>query len=50
MLAIIEISPNGVPSGEQSAAAWTYFGLVIVSLLLVAFLFRNFVFYNRRND
>ena len=50
MLAIIEISPNGVPSGEQSAAAWTYFGLVIVSLLLVAFLFRNFVSYNRRND
>ena len=50
MLAIIDISPNGVPSGEQSAAAWTYFGLVIVSLLLVAFLFRNFVFYNRRND
>jgi ABC-type sugar transport system permease subunit len=50
MLAIIEISPNGVPIGEQSAAAWTYFGLVIVSLLLVAFLFRNFVFYNRRND
>ncbi len=50
MLAIIEISPNGVPSGEQSAAAWTYFGLVIVSLGLVAFLFRGFVFYNRRND
>ena len=50
MLAIIEISPNGVPSGEQSAAAWTYFGLVIVALLLVALLFKNFVFYNRRND
>jgi len=50
MQAIIAISPNGVPSGTQSALAWTYFGIVIVALLLVALLFKNFVFYNRRND
>ena len=50
MQAIIGISPNGVPSGLQSALAWTYFGIVIVALLLVALLFKNFVFYNRRND
>lgn len=50
MQAIIGISPNGVPNGEQSALAWTYFGIVIVALLLVALIFKNFVFYNRRND
>ena len=50
MQAIIGLSPNGVPSGAQSALAWTYFGIVIVALLLVALLFKNFVFYNRRND
>ena len=50
MQAIIAISPNGVPNGLQSALAWTYFGIVIVALLLVALLFKNFVFYNRRND
>ena len=50
MQAIIGLSPNGVPSGLQSALAWTYFGIVIVALLLVALLFKNFVFYNRRND
>ena len=50
MQAIIGISPNGVPNGLQSALAWTYFGIVIVALLLVALLFKNFVFYNRRND
>ena len=50
MQAIMEISPNGVPNGMQSAAAWTYFALVIVSLGLIALLFKNFVFYQRRND
>ncbi len=50
MIAIMDLSPGGVPSGEQSAAAWTYFGIVIVALLLVTLLMRNFVFYNRRND
>ena len=50
MQAIIGLSPNGAPSGLQSALAWTYFGVVIVALLLVALLFKNFVFYNRRND
>ena len=50
MQAIIGLSPNGVPSGAQSALAWTYFGIVIIALLLVALLFKNFVFYNRRND
>ena len=50
MQAIIALSPNGIPSGTQSALAWTYFGIVIVALLLVALLFKNFVFYNRRND
>lgn len=50
MQAIMEISPNGVPNGMQSAAAWTYFALVIVSLGLIALIFKNFVFYQRRND
>ena len=50
MQAITALSPNGAPSGLQAALAWTYFGIVIVALLLVALLFKNFVFYNRRND
>jgi len=50
MQAIIEISPNGVPNGQQSAAAWTYFMIVVVTLLLVALICRKFVFYQRRND
>lgn len=50
MTAILEISPNGVPNGEQSAAAWTYFMLVIISLGLIALILRRFVFYQRRND
>ena len=50
MQAITALSPSGVPSGTQSALAWTYFGIVIVALLLAALLFKNFVFYNRRND
>ena len=50
MQAITGLSPSGVPSGTQSALAWTYFGIVIVALLLAALLFKNFVFYNRRND
>ena len=50
MQAITALSPNGAPSGLQSALAWTYFGIVIIALLLVALLFKNFVFYNRRND
>ena len=50
MQAIIAISPDGVPSGAQSAAAWTYFGIVIVALGLVALVCKNFVFYDRKND
>lgn len=50
MQAIIDISPNGVPNGQQSAAAWTYFMIVIVTLGLVALICRKFVFYQRRND
>ncbi len=50
MQAIIGISPDGVPSGLQSAAAWTYFGIVIVALGLVALVCKNFVFYDRKND
>ena len=50
MQAIIAISPDGVPSGAQSAAAWTYFGIVIVTLGLVALVCKNFVFYDRKND
>lgn len=50
MQAIIDISPNGVPNGQQSAAAWTYFMIVVVTLLLVALICRKFVFYQRRND
>ena len=50
MQAILDISPNGVPNGQQSAAAWTYFTLVILSLGIVALILRKFVFYQRRND
>lgn len=50
MQAIIAISPDGVPSGLQSAAAWTYFAVVIVALGLVALIFKNFVFYNRKGE
>jgi ABC-type sugar transport system permease subunit len=50
MQAITALSPNGAPSGLQAALAWTYFGIVIIALLLVALIFKNFVFYNRRND
>ncbi len=50
MQAILDISPNGVPNGQQSAAAWTYFTIVIVSLGLIALICKKFVFYQRRND
>lgn len=50
MQAILEISPNGVPNGQQSAAAWTYFTIVIVTLGLIALICKKFVFYQRRND
>ncbi len=50
MQAIIAISPDGVPNGLQSAAAWTYFAVVIVALGLVALIFKNFVFYNRKGE
>ncbi len=50
MQTIVGLSPDGVPSGGQSAAAWTYFGIVIVALGLVALVCKNFVFYDRKND
>ena len=50
MQAIINISPDGVPSGLQSAAAWTYFAVVIIALGLVAIIASKFVFYNRKGE
>lgn len=50
MQAIINISPDGVPSGLQSAAAWTYFAVVIIALGLVALIASKFVFYNRKGE
>ena len=50
MQAILEISPNGVPNGQQSAAAWTYFMIVIVTLVIIGLICKKFVFYQRRND
>ena len=49
MQSILQLS-EGVPDGRQSAAAWTYFAIVIVSLGLIALICRKFVFYQRRND
>ena len=49
MQSILMIS-EGVPNGKQSAAAWTYFAIVIVSLGIIALICKKFVFYQRRND
>ena len=46
----VDLLDAGSHTGQQSAAAWTYFMIVIVTLGLVALICRKFVFYQRRND
>lgn len=47
---ILGIADSTTVSGRQSASAWLYFTLVIITLGLVALIMRKVVFYNRRND
>lgn len=47
---IINMSDAITPSGEQSAAAWAYFLLVIILLALAYLILSKVVYYDRRND
>ncbi len=47
---ILNMADTTTVNGEQAAAAWAYFALVIITLVLVALIFRKIVFYQRRND
>ncbi len=50
MSSILNMADTTTVSGEQAAAAWAYFALVIITLILVALISRKIVFYQRRND
>lgn len=47
---ILSMADTTTVDGAQAAAAWSYFALVIITLLLVALISRKIVFYQRRND
>ena len=47
---ILSMADTTTVNGQQAAAAWSYFALVIITLLLVALISRKIVFYQRRND
>lgn len=47
---IINMSDAITPSGKQSAAAWAYFLLVIILLVLAYLILSRVVYYDRRND
>lgn len=47
---IINMSDAITPSGKQSAAAWSYFLLVIILLALAYLIISRIVYYDRRND
>lgn len=50
MSSILNMADTTTVNGEQAAAAWAYFALVIITLILVALISRKIVFYQRRND
>ena len=47
---ILNMADTTTVNGQQAAAAWAYFALVIITLILVALISRKIVFYQRRND
>jgi ABC-type sugar transport system permease subunit len=50
MTYILSLGSSVSPSGQQAAAAWSYFIVVIVMLVLAYLILGRVIYYDRRND